>query len=274
MRAEGTVSAAERLANGSSMLRRYAQGDDLRRIHWRTTARVGELMVRDDGDRDDPGQTATTVLLDVGDDATPADELDRAVEVTASVLSAAADESNAGISGAYRLVTTHGLDTGRERGRDSLQNVLVALAGVAAAPTPSPKRFSEAVARLGRPERDEVLVIIGAFGANPPDPDVLEDLARAYSVVVLVLVGAACSPTRDELDASGQADTDGSGSSRALEIGSYSPQELGVRPTARVLTVPLPLGRSLTAAWNLDSEGPDPVEDATGRRGGVREVAR
>ena len=76
-------------------------------------------------------------------------------------------------------------------GRDSLQNVLVALAGVAAAPTPSPKRFSDVVGRLGPPERDEVLVVVGAFGSYPPDPDVLEDLARGYSLVVLVLVGAA-----------------------------------------------------------------------------------
>ncbi len=107
--AESTLSVAERLITGSSMLRRYAQGDDFRRVHWRTTARVGELMVRDGGDRDEPDRIATTVLLDVGDDATPVDELDRAVEVAASVLSLAADGSSTGAAGAYRLLTTTNL---------------------------------------------------------------------------------------------------------------------------------------------------------------------
>jgi uncharacterized protein (DUF58 family) len=256
------------------MLRRYAEGDDLRRVHWSTTARVGELMVRDGDDGDDPGRIATTVLLDAGDDATPADELDRAVEVAASVLSAVADESNAPTSGAYRLLTTTDLDTGGQRGHDSLQNVLIALAGIAAAPTPSPGRFSAAVERLGRSDHDEVLVIVGAFGERPPDPEVLEDLARAYSAVVLVLVSAASSPTQDQPEARGQADAGGAGSRGVLEIGSCSPQKLGGRSRAGVLTVPLPLGRSLAGAWSLDLEGPELVDDVTGWLGGALEAAR
>ena len=271
--AGSTLSAAERLITGSSMLRRYAEGDDLRRVHWSTTARVGELMVRDGDDGDDPGRIATTVLLDAGDDATPADELDRAVEVAASVLSAVAGESNAPTSGAYRLLTTTDLDTGGQRGHDSLQNVLIALAGIAAAPTPSPGRFSAAVERLGRSDHDEVLVIVGAFGERPPDPEVLEDLARAYSAVVLVLVSAASSPTQAQPEARGQADAGSAGSRGVLEIGS-SPQELGERSRAGVLTVPLPLGRSLAGAWSLDLEGPELVDDVTGWLGGALEAAR
>ncbi len=145
--AESALSLAERPITASSMLRPYAHGDDLRSVHWRTTARVGKLMVRDGGDRDEPDRIATTVLLEVGDGATLPDELDRAVEVAASVLSAAADESGTGVSGTYRLVTTAGLDTGAQRGQDALQNVLIAIAAVAPAPTPVPGRFSAAVAR-------------------------------------------------------------------------------------------------------------------------------
>ena len=51
-------------------------------------------MVREGGDRDDPDRIATTVLLDAGGAETPPDELERAVEVAASVLAAAAEESS------------------------------------------------------------------------------------------------------------------------------------------------------------------------------------
>jgi uncharacterized protein (DUF58 family) len=264
---ESTRSAAERLVTGSSMLRRYAQGDDLRRIHWRTTARVGELMVREGGDRDDPDRIATTVLLDAGGETTPAAELERAVEVAASVVSAAADESTAGVSGAYRVLTTTGLDTGGQRGHDNLPGVLIALAGVEPSTIPARDRFNAVVERLGRPDRDEVLVIVGAFGDQPPDPAVLEDLARAYSAVVLVLVGAALSATPDVLEARWQADAERAGSRGVLEIGSPSPQEYGGRSKAGMLTVPLPLGRSLAAAWSLDLENPEAIDDAVALSG-------
>ena len=69
-------SGAERLISGSSTLRRYVQGDDLRLVHWRTTARIGELMIREGGDRQDPEWISTTVLLDTGDGSTPPADLD------------------------------------------------------------------------------------------------------------------------------------------------------------------------------------------------------
>ena len=43
------------------LVREYRQGDDVRRIHWRSTARSGELMVRREEQAIDP---TTTVLLD------------------------------------------------------------------------------------------------------------------------------------------------------------------------------------------------------------------
>ena len=187
-------SAAERLITGSSTLRRYAQGDDMRRVHWRTTARVGELMVREGGDSDEVDRMLTTVLLDAGE-ATPAEDLDLAVEVAASVLTAAEEASSARISGAFRLLTTTGVDIDGGRGHNDLQAVLVALAGVGAGPAPARERLRAAVGNLGLPDRDEALVIVGAFGESPPDPAVLHDLARTYATVVVVLVGAELTPS-------------------------------------------------------------------------------
>jgi len=66
--------------------REYRYGDDLRRVHWRSTARRGELMVRRD---EQPRQMRATVLLDAravghrGDG--PASSFEWAVSAAASV---------------------------------------------------------------------------------------------------------------------------------------------------------------------------------------------
>lgn len=57
---EASVSA---LSSGTSdtTTREYRYGDDLRRVHWRSTARTGELMVRQE---EAPRQERATLLLD------------------------------------------------------------------------------------------------------------------------------------------------------------------------------------------------------------------
>lgn len=60
----GHVGADERIAHGGTDLvglREYVPGDDLRRLHWATSARRGTLMVREDAD---PASPHLTVLLD------------------------------------------------------------------------------------------------------------------------------------------------------------------------------------------------------------------
>jgi len=65
--------------------REYRHGDDLRRVHWRSTARLGELMVRRE---EQPWQSRATVLLDtrkvahLGDG--PASSFEWAVSAAAS----------------------------------------------------------------------------------------------------------------------------------------------------------------------------------------------
>jgi hypothetical protein len=205
-------------------------------------------MVREGGDQDDPDRMATTVLLDAGGESTPTDDLDRAVEVAASVLAAAADQARARISGAYRLVTTTGLDTGAQRDRNGLHTALVSLAGVGPSPVPAAERFGAAVSRLGRPERDEVLVIVGAFEESPPDPLVLRVLAREYARVVVVLVGAERSPV-NSLGGTLQVDLERAGSRGVLGTGR---SRHGSAHDEGVLAVPLPRGAALAAAWSLE----------------------
>ncbi len=83
-------------------LREYEVGDDLRRVHWRSTARTGDLMLRQDEVR--TGSVAT-VLLDTRAEAHSGDSFERALEVAASVAAALVEDGRR-----LRFLTTGGFD--------------------------------------------------------------------------------------------------------------------------------------------------------------------
>ena len=76
-------------------LREYVVGDELRRVHWRTSAKVGELMVREQLDTSLP---RLVVLLDDRAAAHPArgdgvaETFESACEAAASIVAAAVRE--------------------------------------------------------------------------------------------------------------------------------------------------------------------------------------
>jgi uncharacterized protein (DUF58 family) len=86
--------------------REYRHGDDLRRVHWRSTARVGELMVRRE---EQPWESRATVVLDTRAAAHrgegPTASFEWAVSAAASI---AAHLRQAGYK--LRLVTGSGID--------------------------------------------------------------------------------------------------------------------------------------------------------------------
>ena len=73
--------AAPRAGSGNEIfgVREYQRGDPLRRIHWRTSARRGELVVRE---FEPPGRRTLTVLLDAAPKT--AAEADQAARLAAS----------------------------------------------------------------------------------------------------------------------------------------------------------------------------------------------
>jgi uncharacterized protein (DUF58 family) len=83
-------------------VRPYVVGDEVRHLHWKATARTGQLMVRDYAD---PDQPRLTVLLDTRREPLSPATFEEATEVAASILFAA---STAGHH--CRLVTTSGAD--------------------------------------------------------------------------------------------------------------------------------------------------------------------
>lgn len=83
---EGRTNQISISGEADSAIREYREGDDLRRIHWRTSARTGELMVRRD---EVPRQQRAAVLLDTRRGAHrgegPSSSFEYAVSAAASV---------------------------------------------------------------------------------------------------------------------------------------------------------------------------------------------
>jgi uncharacterized protein (DUF58 family) len=70
-------------------LREYAPGDDLRRVHWPSTARYGDLLVKQMVDTTRP---ELVILLDNRTSAIGDDDFEQAVEIAASIAHAAVNE--------------------------------------------------------------------------------------------------------------------------------------------------------------------------------------
>lgn len=161
-------------------VREYRQGDDLRRVHWRSSARVGELMVRRE---EQPWQSRATVVLDNrliahrGEGV--ASSLETAVTAAASV---AAHLIRRGYS--VRLVTASGMDAStlvdrRESGPDA-GPVMEALAVVA-----SDHRAALDASWLVDRARDSLTVAI-LGGVLPPDVATLRRIVH-HSATALAI---------------------------------------------------------------------------------------
>lgn len=91
----GHVGADERVERGGTDLvglREYVPGDDLRRLHWATSARTGTLMIREDAD---PARPHLAVVLDDHADGYPEPaHFEDAVEVAASLVAVAVAEGH------------------------------------------------------------------------------------------------------------------------------------------------------------------------------------
>ena len=83
---DGSIRLRSGQGEDDAVVREYRQGDDLRKVHWRSTARRDELMVRVE---ERPWRGGTTVLLDhrltAHRGSGPTSSLEWAVSMTASV---------------------------------------------------------------------------------------------------------------------------------------------------------------------------------------------
>lgn len=167
-------------------VREYVPGDELRHVHWRASARAGQLLVRE---YVDPVQPHCTVVLDTRPGALDADAFEEAVEVAASVLWAAAAAGHR-----VTLVAGDGMDpagTGADGGRA----VLDRLAAVTQRPGHDLVRTLNAVRR--GPRGGWLVLVTGA--AEPAVLAVLTALRGGFTpITVFDLSGWA-----DTVDAPG-----------------------------------------------------------------------
>lgn len=155
-------------------LRPYAVGDDLRRVHWPSSARHDELLVRQ---HELPWQGRTTVLLDVRKAAHAGESLEVAVSAAASVVAATARRHDL-----VRLVTTAGSDSDFGPGSDHVEAIMEHLAVVPPSPSGSLRRSVE---MLGRKSNGGALVVILAEVPNE-DLRAVASLRSRYGSLTIV----------------------------------------------------------------------------------------
>ncbi|MBI2168972.1 MAG: DUF58 domain-containing protein [Actinobacteria bacterium] len=154
----GAVNDFSRSRAGTEFhsLREYQVGDDLRRVHWRSTARTGQLMIRE---HDVPWQTRATLLLDDRSGGSAPAAFERMVEAAASVATALHQRRSI-----LRLLTSSGLDTGFGTGHEHFETIMERLA--VADPT-GQDRFDDVAARLHRQAATGALVVFtGELGGD------------------------------------------------------------------------------------------------------------
>lgn len=179
-------------------LRPYSAGDDLRRVHWPSTARRGEIMIRQN---DHPWQDRTTVLLDART-TTPA-ALESAVSAAASVLSAASGDlvrlvcsvvstSSVGTRASPAAPSPVTSDSGYGLGPTHLSTMLDTLAAVRAEPTEQSgeAHFPQALHRLRDAPGGGTVVVVTSAAVGRADMDRIAALSPKFAPALLVTIGS------------------------------------------------------------------------------------
>jgi uncharacterized protein (DUF58 family) len=170
--------ALGRVGDDFYALRPYVVGDDLRRIHWPSTARHDELLVRQ---QEQPWQGRTTVLLDVRRATYDGPSFETAVSAAASIVTA-----NGARRDLVRVVTTDGTDSGFGVGHSHIEALLEHLAVVQTATTASLRTMVEVVHKTGGGGGALVVILSQATSEELAG---ISRLRRRFGSTTLVHVG-------------------------------------------------------------------------------------
>jgi uncharacterized protein (DUF58 family) len=157
-------------------LREYELGDDLRRVHWKASARLGELMIRQE---EMPWQGRVTVLVDLRRGVHNDESLELALSAAASVVSASWRHRSL-----VRLVSTDGVDSGFAAGSTHVEAILEHLAG---ATTGRDDNLAAILSSLRREGNGGALAVITTAVAPGTDLDRVARLRGRFGTVTLVL---------------------------------------------------------------------------------------
>jgi len=174
-------------------LRDYVPGDDLRLVHWRSSARAGHLIVRHNVDTSRP---YNVVLLDLRRRSYAGELFEEAVDVAASVIGAGLGSSafgsaavSSGASAALELRLTDGTVLGGPRVRTSAP-LLDHLTAVTARDDGS---LQEQLLSLRRARGGTSLVIVTGKLADQDLPYIVA-LRRSFERLVVVSLDAGYGP--------------------------------------------------------------------------------
>ncbi len=174
------LTSASTVDDEFAALRDYVPGDDVRRIHWRSTARRGAPVVRQ---FDVPWQRRTVVVLDlrpgVDDEA-----FERAVSAAASVVALVERRDEL-----VRLLTTGGADSGFVPASEHRDELMDRLAMIVAVPTDR-HRPAPLLGMLGQLSgSDGGRVVTCTAGFNSADAAGLGRATRQIGLHVVVATG-------------------------------------------------------------------------------------
>ncbi len=159
--------------------REYRNGDDLRRVHWRSTARVGELMVRRE---EQPWESRATVVLDTRAAGHRGEGPTASFEWAVSAIASIAVHLR---HGGYklRMVTDAGVDVDASEA-DGEGILLDHLAEVRLSQRPDVTNLVERVR-----QRSDGGLVIGVFGLlAPAEAELLAGLRRSGSTCLALLI--------------------------------------------------------------------------------------
>jgi len=175
-------------------LREYQTGDDLRRVHWPSTARLDDLMIRQD---ELPWQGRAAVLVDLRRVVHTAESLELVLSAAASILTASWRSQ-----ALVRLVTTGGIDSGFGSGYAHMDTILERLA---AAAVHTGDGLSAALSGLGGRAGDGALAVVTTVEAGSDDLRAVGRLRGRHRPPVLVVVGPRSGGRRQRGGAPGAA---------------------------------------------------------------------
>ncbi len=245
----GTGEALQGMAAASGehdvAIREYRQGDDLRRVHWRSTARRGELMVRRD---EQPRQMRASVLLDARAGAHRGDGPTSSFEWAVSMVASAAAHLSARRYAVRLLVEDSPTAWTSPSGGSGAGALLDRLAGVR---LQSDDELAALTAALHRSHGDGVVVAV--LG------EVSEELARALAASRRPGTGALAVLLRVE-------DWAGYGAEQSAE---QRRRVAGLLRTAGWGVAEAGPGDTPTMAWARASAGLGPNGGQPGRLAGV-----
>jgi uncharacterized protein (DUF58 family) len=230
-------------------LREYVQGDDLRKIHWASTAKRRAYMIRQE---ETPWHTRATILLDdamLPDGSSDFASFERAVEAAASIVDLYHRSSYSS-----RLVASSGVSVDSARGADHMHRCLDLLATI-----------EPAKAEPGQP--DPVLTRLAELQSGPNAEGTLVFVGGSLTTAMVAGMAQCRRRYKEVICVSFPAHRFGSGTTRSRWDGeSQTIETLRGLTRSGIRTLVLGPEEALGPAWAALS--------ASGRRGGDRKWER